>query len=303
MGNGILKVNDGAGTVKRGGVILKSFAGVNHRRAVSHRNIMNLELEGKRALITGSTAGIGYAIAEKLVAEGAKVVVNGRTQKRVDEALAKLGQVVRGASVQGLAADLGMAEGVRRAVEQFPDVDILVNNLGIFEPKAFEDISDADWLRFFEVNVMSGVRLSRHYLPRMKQRNWGRIIFISSESAVQIPAEMIHYGMTKTAQLAVARGMAETTAGTNVTVNSVLVGPTGSEGVMGFVDQLAAQQKKDRNTIEEEFFQSMRPSSLLKRFIEPQEIGAFVAFLSSPLASAVNGAALRADGGVVRSIL
>jgi hypothetical protein len=264
---------------------------------------MNLELEGKRALITGSTAGIGYAITEKLAVEGAKVVINGRTQKRVDEALAKLGQAVRGASVQGLAADLGTAEGVRQAVEQFPDVDILVNNLGIFEPKAFEEISDADWLRFFEVNVMSGVRLSRHHLPRMKQRNWGRIIFISSESAVQIPAEMIHYGMTKTAQLAVARGMAETTAGTDVTVNSVLVGPTASEGVIGFVDQLAAQQKKDRGTIEKEFFQSMRPSSLLKRFIEPQEIGAFVAFLCSPLASAVNGAALRADGGVVRSIL
>jgi NAD(P)-dependent dehydrogenase (short-subunit alcohol dehydrogenase family) len=264
---------------------------------------MNLKLEGKRALITGSTAGIGYAVAEKLVAEGAKVVINGRTQKGVDEALAKLSPAAHGADIQGLAADLGSAEGVRLAVEQISDVDILVNNLGIFEPKAFEEISDADWLRFFEVNVMSGVRLGRHHLPRMKQRNWGRIIFISSESAVQIPAEMIHYGMTKTAQLAVARGMAETTAATNVTVNSVLVGPTGSEGVMGFVDQLAAQQKKDRGKIEKEFFQSMRPSSLLKRFIEPAEIGAFVAFLCSPLASAVNGAALRADGGVVRSIL
>ncbi|MCU1304435.1 MAG: fabG 8 [Candidatus Sulfotelmatobacter sp.] len=264
---------------------------------------MNLELEGKRALVTGSTAGIGYSIAERLAAEGASVIVNGRTQKRVDQALAKLSGAGGRGLLKGLAADLGTAEGVRQAVEQFPDLDILVNNLGIFEPKTFEEISDADWLRFFEVNVMSGVRLSRHHLPRMKRRDWGRIIFISSESAVQIPSEMIHYGMTKTAQLAVARGMAETTAGTNVTVNSVLVGPTGSEGVMDFVDQLAAQQKTDRESVEKSFFQSMRPTSLLKRFIEPKEIGAFVAFLCSPMASAINGAALRADGGVVRSIL
>jgi NAD(P)-dependent dehydrogenase (short-subunit alcohol dehydrogenase family) len=264
---------------------------------------MNLELEGKRALITGSTAGIGYAIAERLALEGASVVVNGRTQQRVDQALAKLKQAgVRG-PVQGLAADLGSADGARQAIEQFPDVDILVNNLGIFEPKAFEEISDADWMRFFEVNVMSGVRFSRHYFPRMKQRNWGRVIFISSESAVQIPAEMIHYGMTKTAQLAVARGLAEAAAGTNVTVNSVLVGPTASEGALGFVDQLASQQKTDRGSVEKQFFQSMRPTSLLKRFIEPKEIGVFVAFLCSPLSSATNGAALRADGGVVRSIL
>jgi NAD(P)-dependent dehydrogenase (short-subunit alcohol dehydrogenase family) len=264
---------------------------------------MNLELEGKSALITGSTAGIGYAIAERLALEGASVIVNGRTQQRVDQALAKLKRAGVRAPVKGLAADLGSADGARQAIEQFPDVDILVNNLGIFEPKAFEEISDADWMRFFEVNVMSGVRLSRHYFPRMKQRNWGRIIFISSESAVQIPAEMIHYGMTKTAQLAVARGLAESAAGTNVTVNSVLVGPTASEGALGFVDQLAAQQKTNRSSVEKQFFQSMRPTSLLKRFIEPKEIGAFVAFLCSPLSSATNGAALRADGGVVRSIL
>jgi NAD(P)-dependent dehydrogenase (short-subunit alcohol dehydrogenase family) len=264
---------------------------------------MNLELEGKRALITGSTAGIGFAIAEKLAVEGASVIVNGRTQKRVDDALAKLSRQGSRGSIKGLAADLGTADGVRQAIDRFPDIDVLVNNLGIFEPKTLEEISDAEWLRFFEVNVMSGVRLSRHHLPRMKQHDWGRIIFISSESAVQIPAEMIHYGMTKTAQLAVARGMAETTAGTNITVNSVLVGPTASEGVIDFVDQLAAQQKTDRNSVEKEFFQSMRSSSLLKRFIEPKEIGAFVAFLCSPLASAINGAALRADGGVVRSIL
>jgi NAD(P)-dependent dehydrogenase (short-subunit alcohol dehydrogenase family) len=264
---------------------------------------MNLELEGKRALITGSTAGIGYAIAERLALEGASVIINGRTQQRVDQALASVAKAGGRASVAGLAADLGTADGVRQAVEQFPDVDILVNNLGIFEIKSFENIPDADWLRFFEVNVMSGVRLSRHHLPCMKQRNWGRIVFISSESAVQIPAEMIHYGTTKTAQLAISRGLAETTAGTNVTVNSVLVGPTASEGAMNFVDQVATEQKTDRASVEKEFFQSMRPTSLLKRMIEPKEIGAFVAFLCSPLASATNGAALRADGGVVRSIL
>ncbi len=263
---------------------------------------MDLQVQGKRALITGSSAGIGYAIAERLALEGASVIVNGRTQRRVDQALAALARSGARGSAEGLAADLGTAEGISQALKQFPDVDILVNNLGIFEPKAFEEISDADWLRFFEVNVMSGVRLSRHYLPRMKQRNWGRIVFISSESAVQIPAEMIHYGMTKTAQLAISRGLAETTAGTNVTVNTVMPGPTGSEGVLGFVDQLASQQKSDRASVEREFFTSMRPTSLLKRMIEPKEIGAFVAFICSPLASATNGAALRADGGVVRSI-
>jgi NAD(P)-dependent dehydrogenase (short-subunit alcohol dehydrogenase family) len=264
---------------------------------------MNLELEGRSALVTGSSAGIGYAIAERLALEGASVIVNGRTQDRVDQALARAARSGGRGSVTGLAADLGTADGVRKAVEQFPDVDILVNNLGIFEAKAFEEIPDADWLRFFEVNVMSGVRLSRSYLPGMKRRNWGRIVFISSESAVQIPAEMIHYGMTKTAQLAIARGLAETTAGTNVTVNSVLVGPTASEGVLEFVNQLAEQKKTDRASVEKEFFQSVRPTSLLKRMIEPKEIAAFVAFLCSPLSSATNGAALRADGGVVRSIL
>jgi hypothetical protein len=264
---------------------------------------MNLELEGKRALVTGSTAGIGYAIAERLALEGASVIINGRTQQRVDQALEALARAGGRGSATGFAADLGTADGVRQALEKFPDIEMLVNNLGIFEAKPFEEITDADWLRFFEVNVMSGVRLSRYHLPRMKQRNWGRIIFISSESAVQIPAEMIHYGMTKTAQLAVSRGLAETAAGTAVTVNSVLVGPTASEGVTGFVDQLAAQKKTDRDSVEREFFQSMRPTSLLKRMIEPKEIAAFVAFLCSPLASAITGAALRADGGVVRSIL
>jgi NAD(P)-dependent dehydrogenase (short-subunit alcohol dehydrogenase family) len=264
---------------------------------------MNLQLEGKRALVTGSTAGIGYAIAEGLAREGTSVIVNGRTQARVDRALASLVETgVRG-KVEGIAADLGTAEGVKAATDKFPDLDILVNNLGIFDPKPFEMIPDDEWFKFFEVNVMSGVRLSRHYLPRMMKRNWGRIVFISSESAVQIPAEMIQYGMTKTAQLAVSRGLAETTAGTNVTVNTVLAGPTSSEGATEFVNRVAAGMKKTSKEFEQEFFRSMRPSSLLRRFTTPDEVAAMVTFVCSPLSSATNGAALRADGGVVRSIL
>ncbi len=258
---------------------------------------MDLQLNGKLALITGSTAGIGFAIAESLARERCRVIVNGRTQARVDAALAKIPGAV------GLAADLGTSAGVAEAIQRFPDVDILINNMGIFEPKPFEAIPDEDWFRFFEVNVLSGVRLSRHYLPRMKAAGWGRIIFISSESAVQIPAEMIHYGMTKTAQLAISRGLAETTAGTRVTVNSVLPGPTASEGVEEFVGRLATDQKTDRATVEQEFFKNIRPSSLLKRFATPEEVAALVTFVASPLSSATNGAALRVDGGVVRSII
>ncbi len=258
---------------------------------------MDLQLDGKLALVTGSTAGIGFAIAESLARERCRVIINGRTQARVDAALEKLPGAV------GLAADLGTGAGVVEAIKRFPDVDILINNMGIFEPKAFEAIPDEDWFRFFEVNVLSGVRLSRHYLPRMKAAGWGRIIFISSESAVQIPAEMIHYGMTKTAQLAISRGLAETTAGTRVTVNSVLPGPTASEGVEEFVGRLAADQKTDRATVEREFFKNIRPSSLLRRFATPEEVAALVTFVASPLSSATNGAALRVDGGVVRSII
>jgi hypothetical protein len=231
------------------------------------------------------------------------VIVNGRTEARVKQAADKIKRGGAKSEVLGLAADLGTAAGVEQAVARFPEVDILVNNLGIFEPKPFEEIPDSDWLRFFEVNVLSGIRLSRHYLPIMKKKNWGRIIFISSESGVQIPAEMIHYGMTKTAQLAVSRGMAETTAGTNVTVNTVLPGPTASEGVGEFVDRLAQSQGVDKKTLEQEFFRSARPSSLLKRFADPKEVAAMVAFVASPLSSATNGAAIRADGGVVRSIV
>jgi NAD(P)-dependent dehydrogenase (short-subunit alcohol dehydrogenase family) len=264
---------------------------------------MNLELDGKRALVTGSTAGIGYAIAEALAREGADVIVNGRTEERVEQAIQSIRTSYPQAKVKGLAADLGNADGVRVAIERLPDVDILVNNLGIFEPKPFEQIPDEDWFRLFEVNVMSGVRLCRAYLPGMKTRNWGRIVFISSESAVQIPAEMIHYGMTKTAQLAISRGLAETTAGTGVTVNTVLPGPTASEGASEFVDRLAASSKQTKAEFEAEFFRSVRPSSLLRRFARPDEVAPVVVFLCSPLSSATNGAALRADGGVVRSIL
>jgi NAD(P)-dependent dehydrogenase (short-subunit alcohol dehydrogenase family) len=258
---------------------------------------MDLQLKDKLALVTGSTAGIGYAIVETLAAEGARVIVNGRSQARVDAAVQKLGR-----KVEGFAADLGTSDGVDQITAKYPDVEILVNNLGIFEPKPFEEIPDTDWFRFFEVNVMSGVRLSRHYLPRMLQRNWGRIVFISSESALQTPKEMIHYGMTKTAQLAISRGLAETTAGTNVTVNTVLPGPTDSEGVATFVDQMAAARKITREEVEKEFFRSVRPSSLLKRFARVDEVAAMVAYVCSPVSSATNGAALRVDGGVIQSI-
>lgn len=264
---------------------------------------MDLELEGKSALVSGSTAGIGYAIAEGLASEGAHVIVNGRTQQRVEQALASLKKTgVRG-KLEGLPADLGTAAGVAAATQKFPEVDILVNNLSVFDPKPFEEIPDDEWINFFEVNILSGVRLSRHYLPAMKKRNWGRIVFVSSESAIQIPVEMIHYGMTKTAQLAISRGLAETTVGTGVTVNTVLPGPTASEGAMEFVGRIARTQQKTPAEVEKDFFQNMRPTSLLKRFETPREVAALVTFVCSPLSSGTNGAALRVDGGVVRSIV
>jgi NAD(P)-dependent dehydrogenase (short-subunit alcohol dehydrogenase family) len=262
---------------------------------------MDLQLRGKRALVSGSTAGIGLAVATALAREGAAVTVNGRTRPRVDAAAAEVRRAAPGAAVSGVAADLSTAEGVAALLRELPEVDVLVNNLGIFEPKDFADITDDDWRRFFEVNVLSGVRLSRAYLPGMRQRNWGRIVFISSESGVNIPAEMIHYGVTKTAQLALSRGLAETTAGTGVTINAVLPGPTRSEGVGTFVADLAKAQGKSAAEMEAEFFRTARPTSLLRRFAEPEEVASLVAYVCSPLAAATDGAALRVDGGVVRS--
>jgi NAD(P)-dependent dehydrogenase (short-subunit alcohol dehydrogenase family) len=264
---------------------------------------MDLGLKGKRALVTGSTAGIGFAAAEALAREGAQVIINGRTQARVESALALLRRNVPGARVEGVAADVSGAAGCARVIEAYPEVDVLVNNMGIFEPKPFAEIPDADWLRFFEANVMSGIRLSRHYVQGMRTRNWGRIVFVSSESGVQIPAEMIHYGVTKTAQIAVARGLAETLVGTKVTVNSVLPGPTASEGVGGFVAQLAASTGKSPAEVERDFFKSARPTSVIQRFAEPAEVAAMIAYVCSEQASATTGAALRVDGGVVRAIV
>lgn len=263
---------------------------------------MDLGLSGKTAVVSGSTAGIGFAIAASLAAEGANVIINGRTEARVSAAVERIRQRVKNADIRGISADLGTSRGVEAFLQQAPDADVLVNNLGIFEVKSFLDIPDSDWLRFFEVNVLSGVRLSRHYLPRMLKKNWGRIIFISSESAQHIPAEMIHYGMTKTAQVAIARGIAESAAGTGVTVNSVLAGPTASEGASEFVENMARQQGITKAEIEKQFFASVRPTSLLKRFETPEEVAAVVAFVASTQAASINGSAVRAEGGVVRSI-
>ena len=263
---------------------------------------MNLGLKSKTALVSGSTAGIGLAIAAALAAEGAKVIINGRTKARVDAALDQLRKRVKDAEFHGVAADLGVAGGLEAIAGQIPRVDILVNNLGIFEAKAFFHIPDDDWKRLFEVNVLSGVRLTRHYLPGMLERSWGRVIFISSESAQQIPAEMIHYGMTKTAQVAVARGLAESFPNCGVTFNSILAGPTASEGAVNFIDDMAKQQGITKDEFEKRFFESARPSSLLKRFETPEEVAAVAAFVASTEAAAINGSAVRAEGGVIRSI-
>lgn len=261
---------------------------------------MDLKLTGKLALVSGSTAGIGHAIASALATEGARVIVNGRTQASVDAAVAEIRAATAG-DVVGFAGDLSTPAAAAAVVAKHPGIDILINNLGIFEPKPFEEISDEDWMRFFNVNVLSGVRLARLVLPAMKHANWGRIIFISSESAVQIPAEMIHYGMTKTAQLAVSRGLAESVAGTGITVNSVLPGPTKSRGVGEFVETLAKADGKSFDAFEREFFEKVRPTSLIKRFETPEEIASMVAYLASPLSSGTTGAALRVDGGCTKS--
>ncbi len=264
---------------------------------------MDLELSGKSALVTGSTAGIGFAIARGLAREGARVIITGRTEKRVNAAIDAIKNKHGSAEIEGFVGDLSLAEVAARLTAVYSELDILINNLGIFEPKPFVEITDQEWMRFFEVNVLSGVRLSRFYLPRMLKKDWGRIIFISSESALQIPAEMIHYGTTKTAQLAVSRGLAELTVGSGVTVNSILPGPTASEGVSEFVDRLSNQANQSASDFEKQFFEKMRPASLLKRFASTEEVANLVVYVSSPLASATNGAALRVDGGVVRTII
>ncbi|MBD2441533.1 SDR family NAD(P)-dependent oxidoreductase [Nostoc sp. FACHB-110] len=263
---------------------------------------MDLKLQDKSALVSGSTTGIGLAIAQTLAQEGASVIVNGRSEQRVNQAIDKIKHFNPDAKVTGVVADLATKAGIEQIIEQVPQVDILVNNLGIYEPKGFFEITDEDWSHIFEVNVLSGVRLSRKYLQKMLAQNWGRIIFISSESGFQIPVEMIHYGVTKTAQISLARGLAEMTVGTAVTVNSVLPGPTRSEGVETFITQMGQERGLSASEVEAEFFQKVRPTSLIQRFGTNEEVATLVAYLSSPLASATNGASVRVDGGVIRSI-
>lgn len=264
---------------------------------------MDLKLSGHSALVTGSTAGIGLAIAQRLMAEGCSVIINGRGQKRVDAALAELRTGTAGAgSARGIAADVSTAAGCDALIKELPQVDILINNAGMYAPAAFEEITDQQWTDIFEANVMSGIRLSRHYLPPMLKANRGRIVFISSESGVCTPTEMIHYGMSKTAQLSISRGLAQRCAGTTVTVNSVLPGPTWSEGVEQFVKDIAASTGSSAKAVEADFFKNVRPNSLLKRFATNQEVADMVAFVASPLASATNGAALRCEGGIIPTI-
>ncbi len=262
---------------------------------------MDLKLKGKRAFVSGSTAGIGFAVALGLAREGAEVVVNGRTDTKVRDAITRISGGTA-ATVSGIAADLGSAAGVDRLLSEHGKVDILVNNIGIFEPKPFLEIPDADWLRFFETNVMSGVRLSRSLLPYMIERGWGRIIFVSSESGLNIPTEMVHYGMTKTAQLAISRGIAESVAGTGITVNAVLPGPTRSEGAIEFLEKIAEERGMDVKEAETEVITTLRPTSLLKRMAMPEEVANLVVYLCGEPSSATMGSALRVDGGVVRTI-
>lgn len=264
---------------------------------------MDLQLIGKIAFISGSTQGIGFAIAKQLLQEGTTVIINGRKKEGVDAAVEKLKREVPSAEISGIAADFGNVDEVNELLAQLPEVDILINNAGIFEPKAFENIPDEDWFRFFEINVLSGIRLSRFLFPKMLANNWGRIIFITSESAVNIPEEMIHYGMTKTALHAVSRGLAELTKSSAVTVNTIMPGPTASEGMLEFIKQLSDAKGITPQQAEEDFFKTVRPSSLIQRFAEVDEVANLVTYISSPLSSATNGSALRVDGGVVKTIL
>lgn len=263
---------------------------------------MKIDLSGKTAVVSGSTAGIGLAIATGLAAAGALTIVNGRKQDAVDKALVSIRAAVPDAALRGFAADLSHAHGCDAFTAAFPDVDILVNNLGIFGPSDIFSAADEDWMRFFEANVMSGVRLSRAYLKEMMDRGWGRVVFISSESALNIPPDMLVYGFTKTAQLSIARGLAKQAAGSGVTVNSVLPGPTLSAGFRSMVEQTAREQGKTVEQVADEFVREHRSSSILRRAATPEEVANMVVYVCSPQASATTGAALRVDGGVVDTI-
>lgn len=259
---------------------------------------MNLKLQNKKAIVTGGSAGIGLAVARLLAEEGAEVVIPGRNIKKLEEAISSLT-----GNVRGLEADLSTEEGARKLIKAVPETDILVNNLGIYESKHFTEITDADWAHYFEVNLMSGVRLSRHYLPGMLQRNEGRLVFVSSEAAAETHPDMIHYGVTKTGQLALSRGLAEMTKGTKVTVNSVLPGPTRSEAIVQFLQKQASIPNATAEQAEKEFFEKARPTSLLQRMAEDSEVATLIAYLASPLAAATNGAAIRCEGGILRNVL
>ena len=262
---------------------------------------MDLKIKGKIALVTGSTQGVGFSTAKKLCQEGVNVYINGRTESKVNTAVQKLKNEFPEVEIKGVVANLKDIQGCNYLISKIPHIDILINNLGIFEPKNFEDITEKEWLDMFNINVMSGVRLSQHYLSNMIEQDWGRIIFISSESALQIPKEMIHYGMTKTAQISVARGIAELTKGTNVTSNSIILGPSKSEGVAQFMENLGKQNNQTFEEVEKDFFKNVRPTSLLQRFAQVEEDANMIVYIASALSSATNGAILRADGGVVQS--
>ncbi len=262
---------------------------------------MDLKIKGKTALITGSSQGIGFAVAKKLCEEGVNIIINGRDQKKIDQAINKLQKEYPNINIQGIRADLKDKDGCDKLISKIAHIDILINNLGIFEPRDFKEIKESEWLHMFNVNVMSGVRLSQHYLEKMLDQDWGRIIFISSESALQIPKEMIHYGMTKTAQVSVSRGIAELTKGTKVTSNSIILGPSKSEGVTQFLNDFAKQNDQTFDDVEKDFFKNIRPSSLIQRFAEVEEGANMITYIASDLSSTTNGALLRVDGGVVQS--
>jgi NAD(P)-dependent dehydrogenase (short-subunit alcohol dehydrogenase family) len=263
---------------------------------------MHIDLSGKHAIISGSTAGIGFAIAQGLANAGANVVITGRTQERVDEAIAAIKKDVPNAKAEGVAADLGTAEGCQTLISQQPDTDILVNNLGIFDPQDFFEVDDATWQQFFDVNIMSAVRLSRHYAQGMRERDWGRIQFLSSESGINIPSEMVHYGMTKSALLSISRGLAKVLSGTQVTVNAILPGPTRSEGVLAMIADMAEKEGVSQQEIEARFVQDARPSSIIQRLATPEEVANMSVYAASPQASATTGAALRVEGGIVDTL-